>query len=266
MIITLYGPDSYRRIKKLNELVNLFIEKRGAISHERFDLETNEDLGPPERFLGTPSMFSSKKLVVLDNPFENVDTRGLKKILKKYTEDKDTNIIINTRKKFTATFKFLIQSPNKFEEYQELEGLALDRFIDKEATNLGLKININDKNLIKESFGSNSWRISTELECLALTSKKVVGIKEEKISYFNAINTIKGWSGPPQKVVALENLMSINRLEAERIFNGLAFQLRSQAEANMYADYNAAARAGRLDYDEALVAVALGLQFNPLEW
>ncbi|MBU2101434.1 hypothetical protein KKH05_01825 [Patescibacteria group bacterium] len=266
MVITLYGADSYRRIKKLNELVNSFIEKRGAVSHERFSLEEEEDFDRLNSFIRTPSMFSPKKLVVLDDPFEYPKTKELKDLLKTNTDEENTNIIINTEKKFKPAFKFLTESPNKFEEYNPLKGRELDKFIETEAKLLGISLKPNEIGLLKDLVGADTWRIMTELERVSLTQGKDVEDKGAVIEYFPTFNSLKYGNTTRQKLVALEQLLSGARYDAERIFNGLAFKPSNALEADMYADYNAAARAGRLEYDEALVAVALGLQFNPLDW
>jgi len=37
------------------------------------------------------------------------------------------------------------------------------------------------------------------------------------------------------------------------VFNGLAYQLKNAEEAQMYADYDIAVKAGKLEYEEALL-------------
>ena len=266
MITTLYGPDSYRRLRKLNELVNFFIQKRGAYSHERLSLESDEDFARLRNFINTSSMFGPKKLLVLDNPFEYSGAKELKKILHNNTDTNDTNIIINTEKKFSSLFKFLTEPPNLFYEFRKLEGRELDKFIRDEASKLGIELKSSDVTQIKEVFGFDTWRIITELERLSLTSNTSIGDEEVKVDYFSNLSDIKRGTTVGQRLTALEKLMSGARHDAERLFNGLAFRLNSESEAEMYADYNAATRAGRLDYEEVLVAVALGLKFNPLDW
>jgi hypothetical protein len=266
MVTTLYGPDSYRRLRKLNELVNFFIQKRGAYSHERLSLDGEEDFVRLRGFINTPSMFGPKKLLILDNPFEYSEAKELKKILRDNTDTNNTNIIVNTEEKFSSSFKFLTEPPNIFYEFKKLGGRELDKFIKEEVSRSGIELKLSDVIQIKEVFGSDTWRIVTELERLSLASD--INIKDEgaRADYFSNLNDIKQGTTVGQRLTALEELMSGARYDAERLFNGLAFRLNSELEAEMYADYNAATRAGRLDYEEVLVAIALGLKFNPLDW
>lgn len=266
MVITLYGPDSYRRIRRLNELVSASVEKRGTIAHERFNLETQENFDRFRNFVNTPSMFSSKKLVILENPFEYSKTKELKEVLKSNTGEEDINIIITTEKKFSSPFKFLEEKPNVFEEFNKLEGPDLDGFVKNEAKRLGIELGKEDVQTIKDSLGADTWRIYTQLEQVALMADKNIKIRERKVDYFPVFNALKYGKRSEERLVALERLLSGDRSDVERLFNGLAFRLRDESEAEMYADYNAAARAGRLDYEEVLVAIALGLKFNPLDW
>ena len=266
VVTTLYGPDSYRRLRKLNELVSFFIQKRGAYSHERLNLENNGDMQRLRGFVSTSSMFGPKKLLVLDNPFEYPEIKELKEILRDNTDTNDVNIIINTEKKFSPAFKFLTDPPNVFHKFGKPEGKELDKFIRSEASRLDVKLTPSDITQVKEVFGSDTWRIVTELERLSLTSGINIGDEGARVDYFFHLNDIKKGKTVGQRLIALEKLISGARYDAERLFNGLAFRLDNEAEAEMYADYNVATRAGRLDYEEVLVAVALHLKFNPLDW
>ncbi|MDD5710562.1 MAG: hypothetical protein PHV43_00455 [Candidatus Colwellbacteria bacterium] len=266
VITTLYGEDSYRRLKKLNELISFFVQKRGACSHERLSLEKEEDFQRLESFVSTPPMFGPKKLLILDNPFQYADTKKLKSILRSRANTDDINVIINTEKKFASAFKFLTELPNIFYEFGKLQGKELDKFIRGQASELSLELTQPSITKIKDFLGSDTWRIATELERLSLTKGTNIEGGKTAVNYFFNINEIKKGGTVGQRVVALEELLSGGRYDAERLFNGLAFRLNSETEAEMYADYNTAVRAGRLDYEEVLVAVSLGLKFNPLNW
>src|SRR3989344_2777896 len=140
MLITLYGADSYRRLRKLREIVDAYTSKQGNLSRERFSLIEKEDLENLKGFLSGQSMFSTKKLVILDEPFEFEDTKALKIILKEYVDSVDTTILINTTKKHPSPFKFIEEKPNKFEEFALLKGKDLRDFIKKEAEKLNISL------------------------------------------------------------------------------------------------------------------------------
>ena len=77
-------------------------------------------------------------------------------------------------------------------------------------------------------------------------------------------NPLKGGSSIGERLIALEKLIGERGDDPARIFNGLAYQLKNAEEAQMYADYDIAVKAGKLEYEEVLLAIALGLKFNPL--
>ena len=140
-------------------------------------------------------------------------------------------------------------------------------FIAKEAKNIDLELSREDLSLIAESLGGDTWRIVTELEQLSLNkNKNRFGGKDfdSEVDYFPALNALKRGIVGQERLIALEKLMSIRKDDPGRIFNGLAFKPSSAEEADMYANYDVAFKAGKLDYEEILLSIALGLEFDPL--
>lgn len=267
MLVTLYGPDSYRRLQKLQTLTDLFIEKRGSHGHERIKLDEDSDLEKASNFLASVSMFSPKKLLILDEPFENVKGKDLKALVKDHEESSDVTIILNTTKKYPATFKFLSEDPNKLEEFPKLQGAKLKAFITNKAKELGVSLESKEIDLIAESLGADTWRIVTELERLAFAKPrdKFSGKDfDAETAYFPALNTLKRGFTEKERLIALEKLISIRRDDPGRVFNGLAFKPGNEKEADMYASYDVAVKSGKLDYEEVLLSIALGLEFDPL--
>lgn len=264
MLITLYGPDSYRRLKKLSVITDRYLSKVDQLSYKRFSIDKDSGLEELDAFVSSQSIFSPKKLAVLDEPFEDVDNKDLKTLLKRFEDSQDTTIVINTTKKYPAPFKFLGEEPNKLEEFQTLKEAKLEAFIRSEAKNMGIDIESSDMKLLASSFGGDTWRIITELEQLALKKKTALQDIEPEISYFANLNTLKA-GAVKDRIVALERILSGRRDDPGRIFNGLAYRLKDKQEANMYADYDVAVKGGKLEYEEVLLAIALDFQFDPLE-
>ena len=263
MLVTLYGPDSYRRLQKLKDLTNLFIEKRGAHGHERITLESEEDLDKAHNFLSSISMFSPKKLLILDEPFELGKNKELKAFLQEHEESKDITIILNTTKKYPTPFKFLDQSPNQLEEFPKLKGDKLKVFIQNKAKELKVNLKNEEIGLIAESLGADTWRIVTELERLSFSASKERFSGQdfdEEVAYFPALNTLKRGFTEKERLIALEKLISIRRDDPARVFNGLAFKPGNEKEADMYASYDVAFKSGKLDCEEILLSIALGLE------
>lgn len=267
MLVTLYGADSYRRLRKLKEIVNTYTSKQGSFSRERFPLIEKADLDNLKRFLSGQSMFSTKKLVILDEPFEFEDTKSLKEILKDYKDDQDTTILINTTKKHPAPFKFIEEKPNRFEDFSLLKGRDLTNFIQKEADRWNISLNTKEIVSIVDSIGSDTWKIATELEQIALKKSKRLDVKDfiTQAEYFPNLNALKRSNSVADRLIALEKLVGERGDDPGRVFNSLAYQLKNAEEAQVYADYDVAVKAGKLEYEEVLFAIALGLEFNPLD-
>ena|SRR3989344_3748032 len=266
MLITLYGADSYRRLRKLKEIVDAYTLKQGNFSRERFPLVEKSDLEGLRGFLSNQSMFNSKKLVILDEPFEFEDLKALKELLKKYAESTDTTILISTIKKHPATFKFIEEKPNRFEEFAPLKGKELTNFIKREADKLNVSLNTEELSSAADFLGADTWKIVTELEQIALRRTKKIDTRQfiSQPEYFPSLNALKRGTSVEERLVALEKLIGGRGDDPARIFNGLAYQLKNAEEAQMYADYDVAIKAGKLEYEEVLFAIALGMEFNPL--
>ncbi|KXB08219.1 hypothetical protein AKJ56_01635, partial [candidate division MSBL1 archaeon SCGC-AAA382N08] len=131
MFITLYGPDSYRRKEKLNELVSSYKSKYKDIDVMFFDLRENPDSWEEALdFLKQPSMFVEVKLAVVKE-VSQVERKPWIDALKKYKESKDVFIIISEEKKPNKKFSFLLKKPAQWQEFEELEREKLRRFLAK---------------------------------------------------------------------------------------------------------------------------------------
>lgn len=264
MLVTLFGADSYNRLARLNELTAAYLKKHGNLAHERFSLSEEDGFDSFREFMGSQSIFDTKKLVILDEPFEYSKTKELKETLKRYIDSKDQIIIINSTKKYPPPYKFLTESPSKVEEFKAPEGKDLVSFIRSEAKNRGIELSAGQIEAIANTFGKDTWRISTELDQFELLKSVSTDSYQPEIAYFGVLNQLKGGYSPKDRLPALEKILTVRRDDAARVFNSLAYRLRSADEAKMYADYDLAVKAGRLEYEEVLLAVALGLRFNPL--
>lgn len=172
MIYLLYGPDTYRSRKKLNELVTGYQEKFGTnFTTHRFDA----DGGAPaafESFLGGASLFSSKKLVVAYHVCGNISSY---EILKKYalslSRANHTTVFLwepgavaDLQKNLKELTPFLAKS----EEFKLLSAPESRKFVRNEAQKSGVLLTPADEAHLA-SFGSDLWAASHELEKIALT-------------------------------------------------------------------------------------------------
>jgi len=160
-----------------------------------------------------------------------------------------------------ASFAFLLKKPVEREKFGKLTSSSLSMFIREQAESRGLSLNEKEIRLLSESFGVDTWSIATELDKLSLLNQPSVVAKTSKHSYYQLINLFKSHRSCRSRLIALEILLSDLKEEPAKIFNGLAygsfFFLPHQEWYQKLADYDVYIKSGRLDYEEALVDLAV---------
>ncbi|MBI2592686.1 MAG: hypothetical protein HYW37_00795 [Candidatus Colwellbacteria bacterium] len=257
MIIFLYGQDSYRRLKKLNDIIKTYRERHGRLSEDRFDLGAEGEVSKLKEFMANRSLFDPAKLVVLDNISDCEDKSELKKVLKENLDSKDSTVIVSSDREPTADFKFLLKEPVKPQEFKALSGKALAVFIKNEAEEKNLALLAETTEYLIKAFEGDSWGIVTELDKLGLASGQTD--KERKLgdNFYELLNKLKGSPRLEEKIVSLEMLLSGNKEDPARIFNSLSYYLTTKEAVTIFADYDVAVKSGKLDYEEALTEFAL---------
>ena len=260
MLIFLYGADSYRRIQKLSEIVEAFRKKQSNLSYERFDLSDEEEFFKFQSFAGNRSIFDPVRLAVLDGfdkqSASSAGIKELKAILKTHFEAKDLVIVINSDKKPAAPFNAFLKPPTQVQEFPVLTDAEIASFIKKTAKALGFTIDTQTTHALIQTFGGNSWGITTELEKMTLINgqaKPALSIYKPADNFFPLVNTLKYSRSLRDRLVALEMILSDRKDDPAKVFNMLAYQLRSQEEADTLADYDVAVKSGKLEYEEVLL-------------
>ncbi len=284
MIIYLYGLDSYRRQKKIKELVDDYSKKYSALNLGYFDFsgqngDKQEEFDRLREFTTTQSLFVSKKLVILENAFFKISAysigqrKELKEFLKVQLPLHNLVLIISEDNKPPVGFDFLINketaaSELKFQEFNKLEGERLRHFIKKEVNKREINLTSTAINFLAESFSGDSWGLVNEIEKLSLVKENIIDInKIEEISdyimtpnvkqnaYYLIMDLISSQSFS-QKIRNLEILFS-NQEEPAKIFNILASQAQSVRLVQKIADYDPLVKSGRLDYEEVLLDLVI---------
>lgn len=269
MIIFLYGPDSYGKRQKIKELTGEYQKKHPNLAVENFDFENNDGVDAEflklKDFFSSPTLFENVKLAVAENILNAAkQEKKIKKILKENLENKDFILIISEDSKPTKELGFLLEKPVLSQEFKNPEGERLVQFIKKEAKDRDLEIDAKAITLLARIFDNNNWGLINELDKLSLFNKKV-GIKEiaaavdydEQISdFFKQVSAFAYSRSLPQKIVNLEILLECE--DPAKIFNFLAsFSSNSLDLTGKFADYDAAIKSGKIDYEEALIDLAI---------
>ena len=124
---------------------------------------------------------------------------------------------------------------------------------------MGFDIDRDSLDKVLRAYGTDLWGIMNELERISFSKDKSTE-DSDIIDYFSTFNTLKAGYSLKDSLVALERLITGRRDDPARVFNGLAFRPKNKKEALMYANYDVCVKSGKLEYDEALLACALGLE------
>lgn len=270
MIIYLFGPDSYRRQQKLNEIIETYQEKHSVFSVENFDLDTQDDFFRFKDYYSQETLFAVKKMAVIKNSSEIKDKNGfldeLKNLLKSLISDESTIIILSQNKEFNKDFDFLLKKPVNSQEFKNLEPEKFEFFIAKEAKVRSIDLSPKAVEFLARIFKGNSWGVITEMEKLSLLSpNKEIGVEDIKKYVFwmkapdiyDFTDSITRNKTLGQKLNSLENLFLAIE-EPAKIFNFLSANpfLNLNLLKSM-ADYDVLIKSGKLDYETALLDLCL---------
>ncbi|MEK7658228.1 MAG: hypothetical protein AAB366_03535 [Patescibacteria group bacterium] len=272
MIIFLYGPDSYRRRQKLKEITAQYRQKH--ITFGDFDfggVDAEEEFLRLKEFASNVSIFETLKLGVLENAFGEFlkeNQSAFVEFLKNNLKNQDLTLVVCAEKKPLKNLSFLLKKPALAQEFKNLEGEQLKFFIGKEAEKRGLNLAPAAIVFLAEVFGGDTWALISELEKISLFNLRDfdAGRLKELVVYYKSLNSgeffsqLSGLSvdrSLRQKIVNLEFLLNRGE-EPAKIFNILAASSRNSSETvKRFADYDAAIKSGKTDYEEALLDMAL---------
>lgn len=255
MIIFLHGEDSYRRKKKADELILAYAEKNPNSSLDYFDVENKNEFLSIKSFLENRSLFGGKKLAILKGLFEEkVEADFFKKFLKS-----DDELILILADDIKKGWSFLLKEPVISQKFELLQGEKLKIFIQKEIEERGYKIDTDAMSVLVRLFKKDTWGLIQEIEKLFLLKKEQILLKDiisitgrlEEADIFSFINGVRFKRKP---LFELEKLLS-SAEDSAKIFNILA-SMESRLAGEM-AGYDVAIKSGRMDYEEALVLIAL---------
>ena len=178
MLYLLYGADTYRSRRKLREIIEEYRAKAGSsLNLHRVDAE-DHDAAELKALAGNSSLFSAKKLIVVERGLSNAGyAETLSSVIKEKKNKGDAVFVLweeeiaeEAQKRF-AEIKSLC---DKAQEFRRLDGLALNRWIRREAAGRNLNLVSSDA-MYLSSFGSDLWALSGELDKMALGAAIGVG-------------------------------------------------------------------------------------------
>jgi len=165
MMIFLYGSDTYRSRRKLNEIIERYkkIHKSGLnLKYLNLSEKGFEDFKDGFQSI---SMFAEKKLIILEEAFTNQSFKeNFLKNSKKFIDSGDIILFHETKEtpRSGPLFKFLKKCA-KSQEFKLLEGKNLKNWVKKEIENYKVKINPMALEKLTDYVGNDLWQMANEI-------------------------------------------------------------------------------------------------------
>jgi hypothetical protein len=249
MLLYLYGPDSYRRGQKLQELVLIYEKKYSGLSLRRFDLEEKDEEGKLLEFLSAQSLFDPARMAIVSGVAETGKKFG--ETLRPFFEDKKTTVVVLADKKLGKDFAWLQDADESF-SFDFLEGPEFLAWAEKMVKQRGLTLSRSELAPLLNVYAKDSWGLTTELEVIAL-GRKIEGARQVP-DFFPLVQRLKAASPLAYRLTALAHLLEHE--DPGAVFNIAAALMPPQAKAVM-ANYDVAVKSGKLEYEEVLLDFVL---------
>lgn len=267
MIIYLYGPDSYRRQKKVRELARAFQEKNKNADIFEIDLEDDEHAWRrASDFLAQPSMFATTKLLIVRNGGSVIE-KGWVAALTEHLTTPTIFILISDEKEPKKALSFLLAKSEKQQQFGELTGKLLEVFIRREAQNNNVVFSSEGLRAFCETveqLPERGWRVSNEIEKFSLMSKeKPIGANDvykhipfvPNRAMYSLVRDITFGKTAGIRLSSLEEAFLRGSAPAY-VFNSLVYQLQGE-KLLIGAAFDVAIKSGALEYEEALTGIGL---------
>ena len=258
MIIFLFGPDDYRRAQKKRDLTAGFLKKRSEQGIGVFDLAEDGAFAKFQESLTSQPLFESAKFIILENAFE-IEPGLFGKTILPFAENATTTLLISEREKPVKALAFLMKKPVLTQEFKDLTGAFFERFAVLEAEKNGVSFDAGAARHLAAVFAGDSWALATEIQKISalksnITKKDLDALGLEIApAYWPMLMGVRS-QDMRNRFAALEALLASGD-PPPKIFNILASQWREKTRE--MAEYDFAVKSGKLEYDDALLALVL---------
>lgn len=198
MFILLYGPDTFRSRRKLNELIERYktIHKSGLNLVRWLSVEFDFDFF--KQTIESVSMFQEKKLIVLENVFDQAcpnnrsysDGYRVLEYLKTRKEGEEIIIFFEEGNLDKKILKEFGEKPNLSQEFQFLTGVKLCNWARREIKECGGRIEEIALRRLIDFVGNNLWLLDNEInKLLAYADSKIIKSGDVDLLVKNRIET-----------------------------------------------------------------------------
>jgi DNA polymerase III delta subunit len=225
----LYGADTYRSRKKLNEIIAEYRAKTGGgdTNLYRFDAQEH-DLVSLRAAAAGDSLFASKKLIIVERPFTAGGQFELTRLTLEHNRVKPDCLLVAWDEALEGEAGERLADAaayfDKAQEFSPLRGTALNRWINEEARSAGVTLSPAEFSALAVKNG-DLWSLRNEMEKLAVNpGARSPGASIGESVIFDLGDTF--FSSPVQALRHLLELLARGEEEG-RIFSYLASHART---------------------------------------
>ncbi len=246
MIIFLYGQDDYRSKLKLKEIIEEYKKLyKSKASFESFNAE-NLDFNDFKDIVSQGSIFSEKKLIIINNVFSNnIFQEMFLKESKRFLETKDTILFYEEGPVKKGKLFNFFEKNAKSQEFKLLEGKVLLNWAEREFKKHGVSIEEFALRKIIDLIGSNLWLLSNEIKKISSYKKEGIVCEEDinlfikpkiEVGIFQVIDAIA--SKDKKRALSLAHKYLEGGEPALMLFSMIRFQFKNILAAKDLGDNN----------------------------
>jgi len=246
MIIFLYGQDDYRSKLKLKEIIEEYKKLyKSKASFESFNAE-NLDFNDFKDIVSQGSIFSEKKLIIINNVFSNnIFQEMFLKESKRFLETKDTILFYEEGPVKKGKLFNFFEKNAKSQEFKLLEGKVLLNWAEREFKKHGVSIEEFALRKIIDLIGNNLWLLSNEIKKISSYKKEGIVCEEDinlfikpkiEVGIFQVIDAIA--SKDKKRALSLAHKYLEGGEPALMLFSMIRFQFKNILAAKDLGDNN----------------------------
>lgn len=177
MFYLLYGPNSYKALRKIREFKEVFFRKGGAdFLVEEIDgsAQSVGVAGVSFSDIAQTPLFSKRRLVILKDVLSDKVFQDLLGANIGFLKDSPDIFVFWERdpKKSEGLFQKFKKSAEKVQVMENLSAKELDFWLEKKAGEVGLKLSREERAvMIEKAGGEGEWMLENELEKMALSKE-----------------------------------------------------------------------------------------------
>ncbi len=213
MIIVLTGADHFRKRQRLTVLRDAFVQKFNTADSAIADLSCDvASIGEIKQALTAGDLFSTKKCVVLRDPFAlaETDQETLAHALGSLSDDVICLVALDAMPAKKSTLKEALQLAQKTETFAPLTAFEAKAFVEKEATRWGASIEDAAARDLANALHADTWQLALTVKSLAFMAQE----KNPAIITKTVVDEILQNNETPENFFALTDAVSSKNIQA----------------------------------------------------